>query len=209
VRCVSTLAPMAEPRPCSRHADVETRLRCSACDDPICTDCGREAAVGYKCPDCARHLDGTLGRREGGATAGAGAFERFSGSVNRRAGGRSSGPTSGSSTGDRLAPQVGARATLIGMAAAVLGGLILAPVLQGGFFFLLSAGAIGWGVARAVYWASEERDSPYLRAIALTFAGFTVAIGLAFAGFASAPGGIIFLAYPAAVYGGWIVVRAR
>ena len=95
------------------------------------------------------------------------------------------------------------------MAAAVLGGLILAPVLQRGFLLLVSAGAIGWGVARAVYWGSEERDSPYVRAIALTFAGFTVAIGLAFAGFGSAPGGIIFLAYPAAVYGGWIVVRAR
>ncbi len=167
--------------------------------------------MGYKCPDCARHLDGTVGRRQA-AGAGGGAFERLSASVNRRASGGSgsAGPSSGDQgSGGRLAPHVGVRATVVGVAAAVLGGLILAPVLQGGFLLLISAGAIGWGVARAVYWASEERDSPYVRAIALTFAGFTVAIGLAFAGIGTAPGGIIFLAYPAAVYGGWIVVRAR
>ena len=166
--------------------------------------------MGYKCPDCARHLDGTIGPRQKTGPASGAIFERFSANVNRRAEGASKGPVRDGGSGDgRLAPHVGARATVVGVAAAVLGGLVLAPVLQGGFLFLLSAGAIGWGVARAVYWGSEERDSPYVRAIALTFAGFTVAIGLAFAGFATAPGGIIFLAYPAAVYGGWIVVRAR
>ena len=200
---------MPEPRPCTRHSAVETRLRCSACDDPICTECGREAAVGYKCPDCARHLDGTIGPRQKTGSGSSAVFERFSASLNRRAEGGSKGPVRDGSSDGRLALHVGARATVVGVAAAVLGGLVLAPVLQGGFLFLLSAGAIGWGVARAVYWGSEERDSPYVRAIALTFAGFTVAIGLAFAGFATAPGGIIFLAYPAAVYGGWIVVRAR
>jgi len=137
-------------------------------------------------------------------------LERFGASVNGRAAGDSQGPARATKGSDgRLALPLGARATVVGIAAAVLGGLILAPVLRGGFLFLLSAGAIGWGVARAVYWGSEERDSAYVRAIAMTFAGFTVAIALAFAGFGTAPGGVIFLAYPAAVYGGWIVVRGR
>jgi hypothetical protein len=87
--------------------------------------------------------------------------------------------------------------------------LVLAPVLQGGFLFLLSSGAVGWGVARAVYWGSRERDQPFVRAVAMTLAGFTVAIALAVAGFSTAPPGLTFLAYPAAVYGGWIVVRGR
>jgi hypothetical protein len=68
---------------------------------------------------------------------------------------------------------------------------------------------IGWGVARAVFWATQERSSPYLRAIALTAAGFSVAVGLVTAGVNAAPAGLGFLAYPAAMYGGWIVVRQR
>jgi hypothetical protein len=64
-------------------------------------------------------------------------------------------------------------------------------------------------VARAVFWATQERSSPYLRAIALTAAGFSVAIGLVTAGANAAPAGLGFLAYPAAMYGGWIVVRQR
>jgi hypothetical protein len=39
---------------CVNHPDTETRLSCSACGDPICTRCVRTAAVGQKCPDCAR-----------------------------------------------------------------------------------------------------------------------------------------------------------
>ena len=159
--------------------------------------------MGYKCPPCARHLDGTTSRRSG---QGAGALERFGAGVNRRAGGGGAG---GAPSGDRLAATVGARAVAVGMAAAVAGGLVLAIVLQGGFLFLISSGAIGWGVARAVYWGSEERDSPFIRAVAMTLAGFTVAIALAVAGFSTAPAGLVFLAYPAAVYGGWIVVRGR
>ena len=105
--------------------------------------------------------------------------------------------------------QVGAKGTVVGLAAAAAGGLVLGPVLMGGTFFLLSAGVVGWLVARAVYWATEERNSPFVRAIALTLAGFAVAIGLVVSGGPSAPAGILFLAYPAAVYGGWIVVRQR
>ena len=159
--------------------------------------------MGYKCPACARHLDGTTSRR---ADQGAGALERFSASVNRRAGG---GGTPSAPSGERLAATVGARAVAVGLVAAVVGGLVLAVVLQGGFLFLISSGAIGWGVARAVYWGSEERDSPFIRAVAMTLAGFTVAVAMAFAGLSTAPAGLVFLAYPAAIYGGWIVVRGR
>jgi hypothetical protein len=133
-------------------------------------------------------------------------MERLSASVNGRARG-SAGDRDGA--GGRLAASVGARALVVGGAAAMLGGLVLAPVLQGGFLFLLSSGAVGWGVARAVYWGSQERDAPFIRAVAMTLAGFTVAIALAVAGFSTAPSGLTFLAYPAAVYGGWIVVRGR
>lgn len=196
---------MPAPTACTQHPSVQTRLRCSACETPICPDCAREAAVGYKCPPCARHLDSTTSRRDG---QGAGALERFSAGVNRRAGAGDGGARSAPS-GDRLAATVGARAVAVGLAAAVVGGIVLAVVLQGGFLFLISSGAIGWGVARAVYWGSEERDSPFIRAVAMTLAGFTVAIALAFAGLSTAPAGLVFLAYPAAVYGGWIVVRGR
>lgn len=39
---------------CVNHRDVETRISCSACGDPICTRCMRQAAVGQKCPSCAK-----------------------------------------------------------------------------------------------------------------------------------------------------------
>lgn len=46
---------MAQTIPrCVNHPDVETRLACSSCGDPICTRCMRQAAVGQKCPRCAR-----------------------------------------------------------------------------------------------------------------------------------------------------------
>ncbi|MFU8839537.1 MAG: hypothetical protein ACNA8R_02315 [Nitriliruptoraceae bacterium] len=158
--------------------------------------------MGYKCPACARHLDATTSTRP---RSGGGALERLVGRAN--ASRRPSTPSG--AAGDRLPLAIGLRATLVGFAAVVGGGLVLAPVLQGGFLFLLSSGAIGWAVARAVYWGSTEVDSPYLRAIAMTFAGFSVAVALAVAGIGTAPAGLLFLAYPAAVYGGWIVVRGR
>lgn len=197
------------PPTCARHPDVETRLSCSSCGTAICPDCGREAAVGYKCPDCATHLEGTTTPRP---TAGR-SFGLFGAGWGR---GTSAGDTDGepaTSTGpDEPLPQrLGARATVVGLVAAVFGGAVLAPVLQGGAFFLLTSGLVGWGVARTVYWTTAERNSPYVRALALTAAGFAVAVALGIA--ASWTGGrggeIVFLAYPAAVYGGWIVVRQR
>jgi hypothetical protein len=42
------------PVTCANHPRVETRVRCSNCDKPICTDCMVPAPVGIKCRECAR-----------------------------------------------------------------------------------------------------------------------------------------------------------
>ncbi len=42
----------AEPAVCTRHPDVETRLTCGKCGDPICTRCMVQAPVGIRCPNC-------------------------------------------------------------------------------------------------------------------------------------------------------------
>jgi membrane associated rhomboid family serine protease len=47
-----TRAP--EAAHCYRHPDRETLLSCSVCDRPICTSCMTQAAVGVRCPECAR-----------------------------------------------------------------------------------------------------------------------------------------------------------
>ena len=39
---------------CYRHSDRETLLSCSNCERPICTSCMTSAAVGVRCPECAR-----------------------------------------------------------------------------------------------------------------------------------------------------------
>ena len=39
---------------CYRHPDRPTRLRCTECDRPICVECSNDAAVGQKCPECAK-----------------------------------------------------------------------------------------------------------------------------------------------------------
>jgi membrane associated rhomboid family serine protease len=39
---------------CYRHPDRETLLSCSNCERPICTSCMTTAAVGVRCPECAR-----------------------------------------------------------------------------------------------------------------------------------------------------------
>jgi hypothetical protein len=39
---------------CVNHPDRTTRVRCSSCNNPICTQCMRETVVGMKCPSCAR-----------------------------------------------------------------------------------------------------------------------------------------------------------
>ncbi|MTV25297.1 hypothetical protein FTX61_07730 [Nitriliruptoraceae bacterium ZYF776] len=183
--------PAMDALRCERHPDTETYLRCSQCSTPICPDCWVDAAVGYHCPACAAERDEAVPqptRRAGGGRAAA-----------------------SPAPGQRLPLATGARAAGTGFAAALLGGALLGPVLAQGFFFLITAGAIGWGVARAVYWGTAEVSTPFVRAIALTTAGFTVPVGLATAqgmNLAS-PSEIALLAFPAAVYGGWIVVRQR
>lgn len=39
---------------CYRHPDRATRLSCTACDKSICVECSHDAAVGQKCPSCAK-----------------------------------------------------------------------------------------------------------------------------------------------------------
>jgi hypothetical protein len=39
---------------CARHPDVETALRCSRCETPICPKCLIQTPVGARCKDCAR-----------------------------------------------------------------------------------------------------------------------------------------------------------
>lgn len=44
--------PPAAPAVCVRHPDRPTGLSCTRCGRPACTDCLREASVGYQCVDC-------------------------------------------------------------------------------------------------------------------------------------------------------------
>ena len=44
---------MPEVVRCARHPDVETGLRCSRCNTPICPRCTVFTPVGARCPDCA------------------------------------------------------------------------------------------------------------------------------------------------------------
>jgi hypothetical protein len=40
--------------PCARHPNVETVLRCSKCETPICPRCLVQTPVGARCPQCAQ-----------------------------------------------------------------------------------------------------------------------------------------------------------
>ncbi len=42
------------PTRCAAHPDVETELRCSRCDTPICPRCMVQTPVGARCRTCAR-----------------------------------------------------------------------------------------------------------------------------------------------------------
>lgn len=190
-----------DPLACARHPDTETYLRCSACETPICPGCWSEAAVGYQCPDCATSR---------GAAIAEPAKPRLFGGAGRAAeGGAARGPGGSGPAGERLPAVLAARAGLVGLLTSVAAGLLLGPVLGQGTLFLFTSGILGWGVARAVLWAAEETATPFVRATALTFAGFTAAVGLVTAGTGSADAGVLFLSYPAAMYGGWIAVRRR
>ena len=39
---------------CYRHPSVETRVHCTRCGRPICTDCMVPAPVGHQCPECVK-----------------------------------------------------------------------------------------------------------------------------------------------------------
>ena len=43
---------------CKEHPSSETNVRCSRCEDFICTNCMVPASIGYQCPSCAS--DSTL-----------------------------------------------------------------------------------------------------------------------------------------------------
>lgn len=182
---------------CPRH-DVETYLRCSSCETPICLDCSQEAAVGYQCPDCS-------GAR---SEAAVGAATRRP----RASGGGFSAPEVTKAEG-RLSTSLAVRGLGAGLLAATLGGLLLGPVLNQGFFFLITAGAIGWAVAHGVFFGTGGVTSPFVRAAALACGGLAVAVGMAtiplWDPVGTGRGEIAFLAYPAALYGAWITVRNR
>ncbi len=42
------------PNHCTNHPNVETMLRCSRCEKPICPKCAIKSPVGYRCPECIR-----------------------------------------------------------------------------------------------------------------------------------------------------------
>ncbi|HWP31746.1 MAG TPA: B-box zinc finger protein [Fimbriimonadales bacterium] len=45
---------------CAKHPNVETTLRCSRCETPICPKCAVLTSVGYRCPDCGKEKSAVL-----------------------------------------------------------------------------------------------------------------------------------------------------
>ena len=41
---------------CKNHPTSETNVRCSRCEDFICTNCMLSASIGYQCPECAGNV---------------------------------------------------------------------------------------------------------------------------------------------------------
>ena len=153
-------SPHLPPPP---HA--ETYLRCSVCETPICPDCWVEAAVGYQCPDCA-------GQRAEAAAAASASTGRPAPKASS-GGGRLQARATTASEG-RLPASLAFRAVGAGIGASILGGFVLGPVLAQGLFFLISAGAVGWGAAHAVFFGTGGVTSPFVRAVALTCGALTV-----------------------------------
>lgn len=54
---------------CYRHSNRPTGLRCTRCERPACTECLREASVGFQCVDCVN--EGQRGVRQPVTVAGA------------------------------------------------------------------------------------------------------------------------------------------
>lgn len=154
-------------RPCVNHPRVETRVSCSSCGDPICSNCMRTSPVGQKCPACARPPRGA------------------------RALGK---------------PVHYVRAVAAGLAAAAVGGLLLAQVLAvvrfGG---LILSALFGYGVGRLVGWGSKgQSQQPFvIIAVACAVVGIAVSMLARYGSFVPA-GGLLVLAYPIA---GWLAVR--
>lgn len=49
---------MSEPEVilhCANHPDIETSLRCSRCEKPICSRCAVRTPTGYRCQECVRN----------------------------------------------------------------------------------------------------------------------------------------------------------
>lgn len=54
---------------CPRDPEVETALRCSRCETPICPKCLVQSPVGARCRDCARVMKNPLYKLSGGQLA--------------------------------------------------------------------------------------------------------------------------------------------
>ncbi|MHB0915546.1 MAG: B-box zinc finger protein [Thermoleophilia bacterium] len=111
---------------CANHPSVETRVSCSACGKPICTDCMVFTAVGAKCADCA---------------------------------------SMPKSARIRLKPERLLLTIATGLASAIAGGLVFGlAVAQIGFFSIIFAFLLGYGVGEAVSWASGRYHASGLAA---------------------------------------------
>lgn len=153
---------------CVNHPDVETRIACSTCGDPICTRCMRTAAVGQKCPRCART------------------------------------PRSARALGK---PEHYVRAIGGGVVAALVGGLVYAQLLSTvRFGSVIMAALLGFAIGRVVRWGARGQSQQPFQGIAMGLAALAVAVGFVaiFRTLLPLGGGLLILAYPAAI---WLSMR--